>query len=75
MDLLAAASAAHWFQQQRFLTEAQRVLRPGGCIALLGFGDDNVRLGLAPGSRDCGGDRLTRIYREVETASEHCELE
>ncbi|CAL8341506.1 unnamed protein product [Boreogadus saida] len=60
VDLLAAASAAHWFQQQRFLTETQRVLKPGGCIALLGFGDDNVHLQ----SRDCG-DRLTQIYREV----------
>ncbi|CAL8240527.1 unnamed protein product [Merluccius merluccius] len=60
VDLLTAASAAHWFQPQRFLAEAQRVLRPRGCMALLGFDDNHLRLQ----SRDCG-DRLTRIYREV----------
>ncbi|CAL8266362.1 unnamed protein product [Lota lota] len=60
VDLLAASSAAHWFQQQLFLAEAKRVLKPRGCIALVGFGDDNVHLQ----SQDCG-DRLTRIYNEV----------
>uniref|UniRef100_A0A8C7L0N1 Zgc:162396 n=1 Tax=Oncorhynchus kisutch TaxID=8019 RepID=A0A8C7L0N1_ONCKI len=42
-DLLTAASAAHWFDQQRFLLEAGRVLKPCGCMALLGFAD-NFRL-------------------------------
>ncbi|KAG7278730.1 hypothetical protein CRUP_008342 [Coryphaenoides rupestris] len=64
VDLLMAASAAHWFQQERFLSEAERVLKPRGCMALLGFDDNNLRLH----SRDCG-DRLTCIYHEVLVAN------
>lgn len=36
-DLLAAMTAAHWFDRQKFLLEADRVLRPGGCLALLSY--------------------------------------
>lgn len=28
-------TAAHWFDRKKFLLEADRVLRPGGCLALL----------------------------------------
>ncbi|XP_073318221.1 putative methyltransferase DDB_G0268948 [Pagrus major] len=35
VDLVTAMTAAHWFDRQRFLLEADRVLRPGGCLALL----------------------------------------
>ncbi|KAG7239307.1 hypothetical protein INR49_029272 [Caranx melampygus] len=34
VDLVSAMTAAHWFDHQRFLQEADRVLRPGGCLAL-----------------------------------------
>lgn len=37
MDLLTAMSAAHWFDRSRFLQEVDRVLRPGGCLALLSY--------------------------------------
>ncbi|XP_061918599.1 uncharacterized protein LOC133659827 isoform X1 [Entelurus aequoreus] len=37
VDLLAAMTAAHWFDRQRFLKEADRVLKPGGCLALLSY--------------------------------------
>lgn len=37
VDLVAAMTSAHWFDRQRFLQEADRVLRPGGCLALLGY--------------------------------------
>ncbi|KAA8579745.1 hypothetical protein FQN60_006838, partial [Etheostoma spectabile] len=30
-------AAAHWFDRKRFLLEADRVLRPGGCLALLSY--------------------------------------
>ncbi|CDQ77462.1 unnamed protein product [Oncorhynchus mykiss] len=60
VDLLTAASAAHWFDQQRFLLEAVRVLKPCGCMALLGFAD-NFRLHYG----SCG-DRLTDICDELE---------
>ncbi|XP_074484007.1 uncharacterized protein LOC141763337 [Sebastes fasciatus] len=37
VDLLTAMTAAHWFDRKRFLLEADRVLRPGGCLALLSY--------------------------------------
>lgn len=61
VDLLTAASAAHWFDQSKFLAEAQRVLKPGGCIALLGFSDLNTKFCY----QDCG-EKLFQIYDEVK---------
>lgn len=37
VDLVTAMTAAHWFDRQKFLQEADRVLRPGGCLALLSY--------------------------------------
>lgn len=37
VDLVTAMTAAHWFDRPRFLQEAGRVLRPGGCMALLSY--------------------------------------
>ncbi|XP_070711904.1 putative methyltransferase DDB_G0268948 [Pempheris klunzingeri] len=37
VDLVTAMTAAHWFDRQKFLVEADRVLRPGGCLALLSY--------------------------------------
>nr|XP_057907864.1 putative methyltransferase DDB_G0268948 [Doryrhamphus excisus] len=37
VDLVTAMMAAHWFDRPRFLTEVDRVLKPNGCLALLGF--------------------------------------
>ena len=34
---MAAMTAAHWFDHRRFLLEADRVLRPGGCLALVSY--------------------------------------
>ncbi|KAH7417046.1 S-adenosyl-L-methionine-dependent methyltransferase [Cadophora sp. MPI-SDFR-AT-0126] len=34
VDLLTAAMAAHWFDMSRFWTEAAKVVRPGGTVAL-----------------------------------------
>ncbi|XP_034550015.1 putative methyltransferase DDB_G0268948 [Notolabrus celidotus] len=61
VDLLTAASAAHWFDQSRFLPEAHRVLKPRGCIALMGFSDSKTRLYF----QDCG-ESLNEIYEEVK---------
>lgn len=60
VDLLTAATAAHWFELSRFLAEASRVLKPRGCMALLNFSDCNTRLHY----QDCG-ERLNHIYKEV----------
>lgn len=37
VDLVTAMTAAHWFDRQKFLQEVDRVLRPGGCVALLSY--------------------------------------
>ncbi|TNN38099.1 putative methyltransferase [Liparis tanakae] len=37
VDLVSAFAAAHWFDQEKFLLEVDRVLRPGGCLALLSY--------------------------------------
>ncbi len=38
VDLVTVAQAAHWFDLPRFYAEAARVLKPGGAIALWGYG-------------------------------------
>jgi SAM-dependent methyltransferase len=39
VDLLLAAQAFHWFAADRFFAEAARVLRPGGVLALITYGN------------------------------------
>ncbi len=38
VDLITVAQAVHWFALERFYAEAERVLRPGGVIAVWGYG-------------------------------------
>ena len=38
VDLVSVAQAAHWFDLPRFHAEVARVLKPGGVIALWGYG-------------------------------------
>lgn len=38
VDLLTVATALHWFDLEPFFTEARRVLRPGGLIAVWTYG-------------------------------------
>jgi SAM-dependent methyltransferase len=38
VNLITAAAAAHWFQFDQFYQEVNRVLKPGGCIALWTYG-------------------------------------
>jgi len=47
VDLVCVAQAAHWFDLPEFYAEASRVLKPGGVLALWGYG----RMVL-PGSMD-----------------------
>lgn len=37
-DLVTVAQAAHWFDLPRFYAEVKRVLKPGGVLALWGYG-------------------------------------
>ncbi|WP_435101938.1 class I SAM-dependent methyltransferase [Arhodomonas sp. AD133] len=38
VDLVAVAQALHWFDVPAFFAEVQRVLRPGGVLAVWGYG-------------------------------------
>jgi SAM-dependent methyltransferase len=42
VDLIIAATAAHWFDMARFWPQASRVLKPGGTVALWSVGDSRV---------------------------------
>ena len=37
-DLICALQAAHWFDLEAFYAKANRALRPGGALALVGYG-------------------------------------
>jgi ubiquinone/menaquinone biosynthesis C-methylase UbiE len=37
-DLITVAQAVHWFDFTRFYKEVNRILKPGGCFAVLGYG-------------------------------------
>ncbi len=57
VDLVTVAQAAHWFDLPRFYAEVARVLKPGGIVALWGYG----RMVL-PGEMDA---QLQRFYAET----------
>ncbi|KAL4871464.1 S-adenosyl-L-methionine-dependent methyltransferase, partial [Aspergillus spectabilis] len=42
VDLIVAATAAHWFDMPRFWTSAARVLKPGGSVAIWASGNLRV---------------------------------
>ena len=42
IDLITASNAAHWFDMQQFWTNAARILKPGGSVALWCSGDIRV---------------------------------
>ncbi len=54
-DLLTASSAFHWFDRERFMTEARRVLRPGGRLVIY----DNYFSGTMEGN-----EAFRRWFRE-----------
>ncbi|NXY33959.1 Y8948 methyltransferase, partial [Pomatorhinus ruficollis] len=58
VDVLTSFTAAHWFDVERFVREARRVLRPGGCVAISTYTPDmSLRYG------DCS-QKLTSVFRE-----------
>ncbi|XP_042298817.1 putative methyltransferase DDB_G0268948 [Sceloporus undulatus] len=58
VDLVAAFTAAHWFDIPRFMKEVRRILKPSGCMIL---SSNTLDMRLHYG--DCS-EKLTEIFRE-----------
>lgn len=59
MDLLASFTAAHWFDIEKFMKEANRVVKPGGCVVITTYTRD-----MSLHYRNCS-EKLTEVFREV----------
>ncbi|KAM9009928.1 putative methyltransferase [Ara ararauna] len=59
VDLLTSFTAAHWFDLEKFMREAKRVVRPGGCVAISTYTVDmSLRYGKC-------SEKLTQVFREL----------
>ena len=58
VDMITAAQAAHWFDLPKFYSEARRVLKPDGLVALITYGVFDI---LGP-ARDRARDRILEFY-------------
>ncbi|KAM9804495.1 uncharacterized protein ACB057_006354 [Neosynchiropus ocellatus] len=63
VDLVTAMVAFHWFDRQRFLQEADRVLKPLGCLALLSY---TLEMEISYG--DCCTETLNQVCKEFYAA-------
>lgn len=61
IDLITVAQAVHWFQLDLFYTAVQRVLKPGGAIALWGYGFCEL-----PAASPAIAPLLDSFYQQVE---------
>ncbi|XP_062907792.1 putative methyltransferase DDB_G0268948 [Mobula hypostoma] len=59
VDLVTAATAAHWFDVEKFLKEVDRILKPKGCLALHSY-----RFPFAMHYNGCS-ESLTQIVEEM----------
>jgi len=57
-DLVTVAQALHWFDLDRFYSEARRVLRPGGLLAAWCYGVCEI-------AAEHGQEQLQRFYQET----------
>ncbi|XP_067994119.1 putative methyltransferase DDB_G0268948 [Melanerpes formicivorus] len=58
VDILTSFTAAHWFDIEKFMKEANRVLKPGGCVAISTY---TVDMSVCYGNYS---EKLTKIFRE-----------
>ncbi|NXT59552.1 GTOMC protein, partial [Pluvianellus socialis] len=58
VDLLTSFTAAHWFDIEKFMREANRVIKPGGCMVISTYTTD-MRLHYG----NCS-EKLTKAFRE-----------
>ncbi|XP_040212025.1 putative methyltransferase DDB_G0268948 [Rana temporaria] len=59
VDLLTASIAAHWFNIEPFLKEVDRILKPGGCLAIFTF-----YLSIEVHYKDCT-EQMTQVFAEM----------
>lgn len=52
VQLIAVAQALHWFDRERFFAECERVLAPGGVLAVWGYGEFLAPEGMATAIAD-----------------------
>jgi ubiquinone/menaquinone biosynthesis C-methylase UbiE len=64
VDLISVAQAAHWFDQAAFHREADRVLKPGGLLAVWGYGLCSIGPDLDPALHALYADRLGAFWPE-----------
>ncbi|KAM3585355.1 uncharacterized protein V6R79_015108 [Siganus canaliculatus] len=62
VDLVTAMTAAHWFDRPKFLQEADRILRPGGVLAMISYTMD---MELEHGDIS---DKLNKVCKEFYAA-------
>ncbi len=61
VDLITAATAAHWFEMPRFWGEAAKILKPGGSVIIWCFGGYNVDPNSTP-----NGAKLREFFKRFE---------
>ncbi|XP_072541374.1 uncharacterized protein [Salminus brasiliensis] len=68
VDLVTVMSAFHWFDHSRFLQEADRILRPKGCLAILNY---TVDIALSYG--DCNEElkNICNEYHDILQSHRH----
>ncbi|KAL4946529.1 hypothetical protein BDV06DRAFT_182340 [Aspergillus oleicola] len=63
IDLIVAATAAHWFDMPKFWRSAARVLKPGGSVAIWGSG--NLRVEPGTPNLDAIQARIDRFEEDI----------
>ena len=58
---MTVAQAVHWFDTEKFYSEVDRVLRPSGCVAVLGYALPLITSGE-------NKQKLSEIAHEVSTS-------
>ncbi|KAI4898319.1 hypothetical protein NFI96_028566 [Prochilodus magdalenae] len=71
VDLVTALSAFHWFDHSRFLQEADRILKPKGCLAIL-----NYTLDIELSYGDCSEELnlICKDFRRILLSHQHSYL-
>jgi SAM-dependent methyltransferase len=63
-DLILVAQAYHWFDREKFAREAGRVLKPGGLLAVCGYGFFEIEPGIDRIIRESLFEPVDRFWAE-----------